>query len=311
MRLSNILEVELVSKPILLDEFPSTKRLAIELEQHTISIREFLGLRQCKLHLVIAQRNSQMGKVASPSQRLKNDLDILASGPICLTKINNTELRNKLSNYLSIKQKQIPKTLWHALLGQAEYKKFWSQKQHSPTYPQTISSQTVTEDLELLNKFANKVLSKQYNISTEEFNNVERTLGRLRFGDAGQLLSELTALHVFLAQANNAIEQRLLRKLCLTPKPNEKARYFENVVRKYFIQNVQAQAVSLRRRYDQLAQAINDLEEQLAPHSTPEFQHWRSARNNHIQLGLNSVLLHSRTIQEMFMQCGITPERQN
>ncbi len=307
LRLSNVLAVDGPSLIWSMPTFPQQRELRTEQTQSLISIREFLGLRQCKLHVIIAQRNSQIGKVASPSQRLKFDLEILSHGPKCLDKIDNPTLRKKLSNFLAVKRKRIPHTLWYALLAQSEYKALWSQKSHKDIYPEFVSNATITNDLRRLNEFSSRVLSGSFNYSTEEFNDIERTLGRLRLGDAGQLMSELSELHHYLEHANQAIRQRLERKLCPTPRPNEQARYLNNVVLKFFIKRVQAQAVLLKRRYEQLLPSILELESQLMPYSTAAFQEWSNDRNDHISRGLSATFSHSKQLQRLFEQCGLRP----
>ena len=59
----------------------TNKELEKQNKKHSIGVREFLSLRECKLHVVLAQRNSLMGKVSAPSQILFNDLEILTHTP--------------------------------------------------------------------------------------------------------------------------------------------------------------------------------------------------------------------------------------
>lgn len=81
-RLKSVLDVELDDSHLYFElEFPQPRDLRQDSPNNTLSIREFLSLRQCELHTVIAHRNSLIGKVALPSQLLFNDLQILQNIP--------------------------------------------------------------------------------------------------------------------------------------------------------------------------------------------------------------------------------------
>lgn len=309
-RLSSVLNVD-VSKDLQLNEsvypaFPALKELTLIESEHSISIREFLGLRECRLHLVIAERNSQMGKVAPSSQRLKNDLDILATGPACLATLENQTLKSTLQRYLEIKKTDLPKRLWHALLAQAEYRQFWLQKSYTPSYPDQLPSSTVNSDLLTIETFAAKILNGQYQVSDTEFNQLEQSLGRLRYGDGGQLLTELHNLHKSLTTANSAIDYRLKHKLCIRQQPTNAARNLQNVVNKFFIANVQAKAVKLVKRHAQLRITIERLEASLHPHSNEAYQEWVKSRNLTFDRGLTAALKHAQKLQRLYTQCGLS-----
>ena len=308
-RLSRVLNVDFNKSSAPVESpypaFPSAQQSKLDDNKHTISIREFLGLRQCRLHLVIAERNSQIGKVATPSQRLKNDLEILATGPECLLKLDNQSLKVKLQGYLDHKQNQLQKNLWHALLAQEEYQKLWQQTSHQPNYPNELSSSTALEDLLTLRTFATKVLAGHYQFSNEEFSQIEQTLGRLRFGDGGQLLTELYQLRRSLETADSIVTQRLTQKLCIKPIPTNAARNLQNVVNKFFIHHVQAQAVKLVQRHKQLMPAIESLESLLAPHANADFRQWIADRDQLMEQGLNATIKHAKNMQAIYAQCGL------
>jgi hypothetical protein len=306
-RLSNVLDVELEPLNANFPQFPSTSLLAIEEAKATISIREFLGLRQCKLHVVIAERNSLIGKVSSSSQRLKNDLQILKHGPACVPKIDNPNLSQKLQSYLAVKREQLPQRVWHAILGQDEYRQFWKQQPHNKEYPIQLTSGSILEDLSLISQFVKDTIEHhKYDFADEQrFQQVEQGLGRLRHGDAGQLLSELMRLKTSLDIADRTVESRLQRPLCLQPSPTTSAKHMQNVVTLYFAEPVQGWAISLNQRYLHLMPLITNLEDKLLPHSTQEFQQWVKQRNQVIESGRLATLNHAKRLQSLYQQCGL------
>lgn len=132
--------------------------------QSSISIREFLSLRQCELHLVIAKRNSLIGKVAPASQLLFNDLQILNTAPKCidqLVKGNNQLMAEKLINYVEQKESLIIIALWKAILGSRENTLFWHERSQPNDYPLTLNSD-VAKNIKQLTQFVQKVKQQNY-----------------------------------------------------------------------------------------------------------------------------------------------------
>ncbi len=307
-RLVNVLDVDIgdARAETQTAKFPSVKQLEIVEAEQSISIREFLGLRQCKLHLAIAERNSQIGRVASSSQRLMNDLAILASGPDCVEKIDNTELRRKLIDYLAVKEQAIAQRLWHALLGSEEYRQLWQNQTHQPTYPKVLAVNDTVKNLEALRSFSENVLNRNYPQALDAAEQLEQILGQLRYGDAGQLLSELSLIHQDLSFSNLVLEARVSRPLCANQRATPAAKNLQNVVNKFFIASVQARAVDLQRRHEQLMPAIIRLETLLVSHSTSPFRRWVKQRKTAFTESLNATKKHALIIQKIYQQCGLS-----
>ena len=103
-RIQNILSVDVSLEKFDRLTYPRQRLLVKQdrKKKNSISIREFLSLRECKLHLVLAQRNSLIGKVAPASQLMFNDLQILEYIPECIEQLvekNNTLMAQKLESY--------------------------------------------------------------------------------------------------------------------------------------------------------------------------------------------------------------------
>lgn len=304
-RLARVLDLK---KPTIAQthlRFPEKRNLERHSQQNTISIKAFLGLRNCQLHLALAKRNSLLGRVATPSQRLFNDLDILHSGPKCLPKIEDIELKNKLSFYLDAKRKDLLQTVADAVLAQNEYRSFWRTIPASVDYPDYLPSDTVSEDLSLINTLVLKLLKGNFFVSDQESKAIEKALGRLMHGDAGQLYYELMTYHAVLEAANTLIEQRLQQKLCLKQKPTQQARYFQNVINVFFIDKIQTKMVSLSTRYQQIMPMIRTLENELLPQADQQLIDWAKTRDIQLSNALASPKKHALLIQQLYNQCGL------
>ena len=313
-RLSNVLEVPIDSHANSSKEtstthfpsFPKPRNLQFSAIKGELSIREFLSLRECKLHTTIAHRNSLIGKVSSASQRLFSDLRILQQGPECITQLGESVLAKKLQQFLDLKQSQIQQTLWSALLAQNEHRKFWQANDYDPRYPTIIEIET-SNSLNALAVFSRNILIGKYDFSDAEFTSVEQHLGQLRFGDGGRLLSRYLEQLNKLNIANNIIRTRLKRPLCFEQKTNTQARYFDNVIRTYFILNVQRNAVQLNQRAETLITAHQQLEEPLLQYANKDYQEWVNRRNSLLSQAKTATTEHVKLIQKLYAQCNLTP----
>lgn len=305
-RLSRVLEVSRPALEVAHTDFPRLRDLDYKQKTNSISIKSFLGLRECRLHIVLAERNSQLGRVAGASQRLFNDLKILDSGPDCLATIENGELKAKLSTYLEEKRQSIPQILAHALLAQPEYKTLWQAKAELKNYPNFLPSNSIINDLIILDRFAAKILDDHYQFTKAETSNIELALGRLRFGDAGHLLRELEKLTAILNAANTMIGERLTKKLCANTNPTPNSKYFQNVVGLYFIEKLQPRLVLLTQRFRQLMPTIEQFENRLSVYADDTLLAWIEQRNQALETALSAPRQHAIQIQALFNQCGIS-----
>lgn len=306
-RMSNVLDVPLDADISALSypTFPTTRELHFVAERGDLSIREFLSLRECKLHTTLAHRNSLIGKVATASQLLFSDLRILQQGPECIRQLDETALATKLKTFIALKESQIERNLWSAILAQTEHRQFWHPRNYSHDY--LVNAEPDINSLNALAEFSRQVLNGEVGFSDADFELVEQHLGRLRHGDGGQLLSNYVEQINTLQQANIVIQTRLKRPLCFESKTSQQARYFDNVVRSFFINKVQANAVKLNQRAEKLIFAHQQLEAPLLKFANKPYQTWASSRDNLLAKGKTAATEHAKLIQLLYAQCNLMP----
>ncbi len=286
--------------------FPDQKKLEISPPVFELSIKEFLGMRQCRLHTIVAQRNSQLGKVATDSQRLFNDLEILSLGPTCIEKLGDSTLANKLSSFIAKKEAYLNTAAWQAILASQEHRSFWHDKRLSKDYPNDLALK-LTKELLVLSGFLAAIQNGERHFTKQDQSEIERALGQLRLGDGGHLLAEFVKLSGSLERANSVIQKRLDSPLCHRQQVSQQAKYFSNVVNQYFIGKVQARSVKLEQRARVLMPLISDIEKHVLAYSTPEYRSWAQARDKQFKIGRAATLKHARLIQELYQQCGLSP----
>ena len=289
-------------------DYPAPRDLKQTASINILSIREFLSLRECALHTIIAKRNSLIGKVAPQSQILFNDLEILHNIPDCvltLQKNGRHGLSEKLIRYQKQKTQYLNQSLWQAILGQKENAQFWRVKPQPKDYPRSFNNSSV-QSINALIKFIGQVKLGDYNFNQQQTDEIERHLQKLSLGDAGQLYSQLTKLTANLELANQAISQRLEQPLCLNDKPTEKSRYFQNVVNKFFIDKVQVNTVHLVQRYRQLLPRYLELEKSLNTATPKAYRQWKQQRDHSFQRALTISKQHVVYVQQLYDQCGLS-----
>ena len=128
-RLESLLE-ETIPNPKNLS--PSVLPRQIVLNQKSaelsIDLLDFLALSRCELQLVIAERNSGLGKVAVGSQQLIHELSFLNLAEECLERLNPDDkvLKEKIQEAIFEKKRYLPATIARATLGGPEFREMWS-----------------------------------------------------------------------------------------------------------------------------------------------------------------------------------------
>ncbi len=263
-------------------------------------------MRQCRLHTIVAQRNSQLGKVATDSQRLFNDLEILSLGPNCIAKLSDSSLAKKLSSFIAKKEAHLNAATWQAILASKEHRSFWHDKRFTKDYPNDLALK-LTHELRVLSRFVAAIQNGEREFSKQYQDEVERALGQLRLGDGGHLFAQFAELRSTLEHANSVIKKRLNSPLCRKQQSTQQAKYFSNVVNQYFIGRVQAHAVKLEQRAREVMPLVDDIEKRLLAYATPEYKNWALARDKQLEKGRAATLKHAKLIQELYQQCGLVP----
>lgn len=277
-------------------------------DQATISILEFLSLYGCDLQIVIAERNSSLGKFAPPSQQLIQHLRFLNYAPACIEELkqeNKSSLAKDLRQAFEDKQAQLPLLIWQALLNEQEAKAFWKPPITLGRYPEHVG---IAPEIAIkrLNQLSQKWLNGQY---LEGINELENLLADLRTGDGGALLASLNLLSLKLQEGNQLISAYISQEACLSQRPSIDIRILENIIAKFFVGEVQVWAAQLNRRYYSLIEAYQQLEQTFQDIEPELYQHWRTNRDQQLQSGINASAKHVASIEKALQHCQ--PKEQN
>lgn len=290
-----------------LPPLPRARDMQIDLLPGSIDLLDLLALRGCELTITIGKSNSSLGKVATDSQRLLLELEFLALAPACIDSLDPAqegELINALSEALVSKRKQLPARIWNATLGGPEFRSFWKRPNRLGNYPGDTGGQVPTA-LARLAELSNQWLEGDYQAGSEE---LELLLADVRRGDGGALLASLDLQRAGLAAAEPALQDRLQpAPICFGKTPSPEGRIVDNVVRKYFIGEVQPWSVQIARRRGELMTPVLVLESSLASTLPAAYRKWSGLRDELLASAVEAPREHARSLAALLDSCGLRP----
>ena len=129
-RLSTVTGVELTSgAPQGSSRFDLPREQVTEFSSSDqIDLIDFLSLSGCELQVNLGRRNTQLGRTASPSQRLLLDLEFMDLAPACITLLRergNDELASTLANISVAREALLSRSIAQAILMGPEWRLFW------------------------------------------------------------------------------------------------------------------------------------------------------------------------------------------
>lgn len=261
-------------------QLPAPRELRRELAPGKLGALDFLALSGCAVQVTIGKRNSSLGRMARPSQRLLLELEYLRLAPACISyqrEQGEEALATTLEEAWELKRGQLPALIFNATLGSSEYRQLWQTPAASADYPGNTSSAVISA-LATINSHAQRWLDGDFRADNQAF---ELLLSEAATGDGGALLQALAIQAGFLTEANRMLDERLAQgPLCAPGIRLAAADILATVVRKYFVAGIQPRAAALNRRYHELLPPLWELEQMLETDLPLPHQSWRQQRDN-------------------------------
>jgi hypothetical protein len=282
---------------------PRVGRLQIDTPSSSLDTLDFLTLRGCAVQVTLGKRNSSLGRMAKPSQRLLLELEYLRLAPECINYQRDNDrqaLANTLQQAWELKRQQLPALIFNATLGSAEYRSFWRAAKIPSTYPTATNSQVISA-LRAINDHTRHWLAGEYEANNRDF---EILLSDIAAGDGSALLRSLTRQHEWLAAADSMLDEHRERGPLCTPNIRPAAAdILPNVIRKYFIAEIQPHAASLNKRYHQLLPPFTTLEKILDSALPADYRTWKTLRNNLLDELTQAPRRHVEQLKSILQPC--------
>ncbi len=266
----------------------------------SISVLDFLSLYGCQLQILVAERNSILGKQARPSQYLLYELSFLEHSSACIEALEQEgkkELATQLSRVTDQKTQALPKLIWQTLIFGEEATQFWRQPNDTGKYPDKDVI-AVISSLKALRLSIDAWLKGDYGHGHEQ---LEGHLAVLNQNDGGALLKSFLMYFYALDEANALLDKA---KLCNKQTPLFNTLAAQNVVRKFFVGNVQVWASRLSQRYYELLPHYRAFEAQLEKVESLEYRAWRSRRDDLFELAIQSSQSHVQRLEVLLNGCS-------
>ena len=287
--------------------YPRSREMVLPVSTGSIDLLDMLALGDCALDVTIGKANSSLGRLATDSQRLLLELEFLRLAPACISSLNpgqDGELVETLAAAVESKRQQLPARVWNATLGGPEFRAFWKRPPSLSDYPAQTGVAVVTA-LARLAELVEHWLGGDYDVGAAE---LEPLLDQVRRGDGGALLAALAIQGAGLGSAAPAIDDRLRRApLCFDSTPSMQGEILDNVVRKFFVGQVQPWSVKLERRRQLLLPHVTAIEQQLGAVSPPAFRQWREDRNQLLEISAGAPRDHALALAALLESCGLRP----
>ncbi|MFQ3236141.1 MAG: hypothetical protein ACI9C4_001710 [Paraglaciecola sp.] len=295
-RLAAVLDIPVVAvlaiEPL---SYPSLRQLKSQIPASNIAMKDFYALQDCNASVLIAQRNTSLGRTQLPSSRYIYETQLINALGVCVqASVDNTNA----STLLTQKTTHLP-LAWADLV------------QTSDEMRTAFSSNSA-----FLAKQQNEALSATHNAlsyllvlqntTTADVQTLEKHLQQLanyklpaRVSRSQRLLTrELNHTTLWLAQ------QELARQ-CPAGKPSQQILYLKNVFQLFFIEKIQPVAGQLNHIQYRLMPVYQEFERSpylnqafktLLEHSQLEFTAYEEA-----------MLQHIKFWQQLFAHCNLSP----
>lgn len=314
-RLGRVLDTDpqftdLQTAPVL----PRRRERVLAMPELELGMLDFLSLYGCDLQFIVGEKNSIMGKVMQPLNRLRYELRFIASAERCLqTSVDDDdeELKEILQQAADSKRESLPIAVWNATWGVEEVETlFTTSKGFYPVIAEGSLSD-LGREAEQLQRATQRLLNGELDLNLDFAGTVhQRWQAEYR---AGQLINSALLVSARLANGTEVIQRRLAqRPLCLNGKPNNQSTIVHDMFFSIYIGKVQPYLADMRRARTELMEPLAELARTQVKVMPDSFRVWQAralpAGPESVWADLDQAVMdHTRSWQQLLEQCGLRP----
>ncbi|MBJ6138223.1 DUF3080 domain-containing protein [Marinobacter litoralis] len=315
-RLARVLDTPAVTTP---SELPRATTLTrrrdrvLEIPELELGMLDFLSLYGCELQYVVGERNSVMGRVMQPINRLRYEIRFIRSAGRCVQQIDDDELKVTLELAIASKRQTLPLAVWNATWGTEEIEKLFTlSKGYYPVAAEQNALTDLALDLDQLNEMVTSLNSRQLAVPLDDLGRIHQRW-QAQF-QAGQVINSARLLIATLNSGTDTLRARLEgRPLCLNGRPNNQSNIVQSFFFKIYIGEVQPYMSAVSRARDSLIRGFAHLAEQQNEVMPQAFERWYR-RHLSEESGVSlwreldqAMMRHTRHWQDLLAQCGLRP----
>lgn len=313
-RVARVLDTEpVLSELPPLQRMPRRRDRRLEMPELDIDILDFLSLYGCQLQYVVGERNSVMGRVMDPLNRLRYELRFIEAAGECLPDIDRDDLKASVEDAIDSKRESLPVAVWNATWAAEEIETLFTlSKGYFPVAAEANPVSDLSADMGRLNNTVDELLAGQVEHSLDYVGEVhQRWQAEHR---AGQLLNSANLLITRLDDASTILQTRLDgRPLCFDGKPNNQSDIVRNMFFSVYIDRIQPYMSDVSRAREALIRPLSEMaqaQNEVMPEAFREWssRHLTSDEDAGIWRELDRAMAeHTEHWQALLEQCGLRP----
>jgi hypothetical protein len=296
---------------------PRRERLLTVTEQRE-GLIDVLDLRRCGLLELIGERNSSLGKLALPSQRLIYETRFLPRLRQCIDELERTEqpdedtqeLLARLRRIETVKQQNYPRVVSNAIFNSDEISRHFAlqaEPLNTGSQESIVALQPALAHFRQLAEYSTRTEWR----TPEWIGQLEQDYEALYRSDFGaRWLQSLLLLTQTLEQTAVAIETRLARRpVCFNRRPTPQANIIRNVFQRYYAGQLQPWMSSIDRNGREWRQEWRTLVEAL-PVTPATYSYFNRLFGEQGSLWVEYIQArdhHTHAWQQLLSQCGMMP----
>ena len=291
--------------------WPAARDIRVQTPEWRSGLLRYLDMAGCDLMELVASRNSGLGRVQQPVNRLDYELRFIDEAGRCLDSdalVDDEEMRTWLAQLREQKKQAVPAIYWNTVVGGEELARFLAQGDIPARPPLVSNSNQIWHTLGALGGWPTASASKALPVDASVLR------GQLREID----LSSAAAVIDALALANRELPRAtaILRgvdtgALCPRGVASERARYFDNVLKRIYASDIQPWLSDTWRSSETLSHLLGTLLSQ-APEPRPAVEAWYQAvfGNDGLRNRMAARMQeHTEAWQHLLGECGLMPDR--
>lgn len=298
-RLSRVLETDItIQAPAIILTYPEATQRALVIPEKTLKLSEFYAINNCPLALLIAQRNTALGKVESPSRRYVYEMEVLDALSICKEQVEESSLVSaKLDELSSHKMSLLPMVRAKLLHDSEAIRLGTGFSRDFLSINNTKASQGYTETL-----LALEFLSKLKNVQNISHETLEMHLQAL---EQHRLLANMWRTQQYISKTLPVITYALYRHSATmecSSKTIEQNKILSNVLNMFFVDKIQAIGSQLNAYHYQFKPLIQALISEIYLAEAVK-EYWHTQTHKEFARYQNTIKDHVKAWQNIFTRC--------
>jgi len=294
-------------------QIPRRRERVLDMPDLDMGMLDFLSLYGCQLQFVVGERNSIMGRVMQPLNRLRYETRFIHAAQECIPETDREGVKEDLDEAIKSKMETLPIAVWNATWGVEEIERLFTLSQG--LYPGSADDEPVAELANDARKLNRTVAGLLHGGTEEPLDYVGDVHQRWQAEHrAGQLLNSARLLTTRLNDATALLVRRIENDPLCPEAPEEPPAALREAYGKGYVDSVESYLDNVEKARDDLIEPLDTLAAQQAEIMPAAFHDWYrqyldTTSTDSLWGQLDQAReAHDQRWQQLLSQCGIAPD---